>query len=360
MSGHEHGVRVDVAGGAERGEHLLAEAVRGGDGGGVELRQRPGQASPALRRARRPRRRPGAGPAGPATTRRPGRAARARCSPGARGPGRAARTSPRGRRSRAGARSSSATPSATYRVASAAIVNVLPVPALASSTVVPVGSGPQTSKTAGGPTRGAARRGRRSYRLRPLVVDQRAATAAARARRTGCPPRATTPCSRGARPRGQQVVEVGVVAPDVDVVVVQVLVGTPELAFRGQQRLLLDVPGVPRRGRTRSSPRPAAAAARRARRRAARRARRGGPAPRPAAGRSSSAIAARALRAGDRPTVTARYRRVPVARGEREQLRPTPAAGAWPRAWSTPPGPGRRRARPRRCRSPPGRRAARP
>ena len=40
-------------------------------------------------------------------------------------------------------------PSATYRVTSAAIVQVLPVPALASSRVVPVGSGSQMSKTSG-------------------------------------------------------------------------------------------------------------------------------------------------------------------------------------------------------------------
>jgi hypothetical protein len=43
-------------------------------------------------------------------------------------------------------------PSATYRVASAAIVKVLPVPALASSTVVPVGRVPQTSNAAGAST----------------------------------------------------------------------------------------------------------------------------------------------------------------------------------------------------------------
>ena len=45
-------------------------------------------------------------------------------------------------------RRSSGVPSATYRVASAAIVYVLPVPALASSTVTPDGSGPQTSNGA--------------------------------------------------------------------------------------------------------------------------------------------------------------------------------------------------------------------
>ncbi len=40
-------------------------------------------------------------------------------------------------------------PSATYRVVSAAIVNVLPVPALACNRVMPVGSCPQTSKGRG-------------------------------------------------------------------------------------------------------------------------------------------------------------------------------------------------------------------
>src|SRR5690606_23919996 len=40
-------VRVDVRRHPQRGEHLQAEAVGGGDGRGVELRQRPGQATPA-------------------------------------------------------------------------------------------------------------------------------------------------------------------------------------------------------------------------------------------------------------------------------------------------------------------------
>ena len=52
--------------------------------------------------------------------------------------------------------SSLATPSATYRVTSAATVNVLPVPALASSRVVPVGSGSRMSKARMGVVSGTA------------------------------------------------------------------------------------------------------------------------------------------------------------------------------------------------------------
>ena len=57
---------------------------------------------------------------------------------------------------------------------------------------------------------------------------------------------------------------------------------------------------------------------------AARRAARGTPAPRRAREPSACAIAALALLAGDRPTVTARYRRVPVAAVSGQQLDPRP------------------------------------
>ena len=44
----EHEVALGVAGHAEAGEHLLAEPVGGGDGGGVEVRQRLLQAGAAV------------------------------------------------------------------------------------------------------------------------------------------------------------------------------------------------------------------------------------------------------------------------------------------------------------------------
>ena len=93
----QHRAGVVVAGGAEREQHLLAEAVRGGDGRGVEDRPVPRRAACAVRR--RP---PGRASASWARTRSSSGMVRrvrqpvARRRPGARGPARAARGSTRG------------------------------------------------------------------------------------------------------------------------------------------------------------------------------------------------------------------------------------------------------------------------
>ena len=65
-----------------------------------------------------------------------------------------------------------ATPSATYRAVSDAIVVVLPVPALASSTTVPCGSGPHTSNGLDHPTSSCAMRSdHRAIDRAPKRVD---------------------------------------------------------------------------------------------------------------------------------------------------------------------------------------------
>ena len=71
----ERRVGIEVAGHPEPGQHLLAEAVGGGDGGGVEVGQRapqPGAAQRRLAAARQPaarRRRRRESPASPASAR---------------------------------------------------------------------------------------------------------------------------------------------------------------------------------------------------------------------------------------------------------------------------------------------------
>ena len=124
---------------AEAGEHLLAEAVGGGDGGGVEVRQGALQVGPAC---------------GDLVGRAPAevRPARDRSESGASGASaRAASVRRSQTRSRSvpvalrvnvtTSSSSSGRPSATSATTRDATAWVLPVPALASSTVMPSGTG---------------------------------------------------------------------------------------------------------------------------------------------------------------------------------------------------------------------------
>ena len=118
----ERGVALDVARHAEPAQHLLAEPVRGGDRRRVEVGDRARQALVPERIRLR-------GEVGHQTL----------AHPLAQLAGRHPRERDEQESSRA------ACPRPRSATASAAIVHVLPVPALASSTVTPVGSGPQTS-----------------------------------------------------------------------------------------------------------------------------------------------------------------------------------------------------------------------
>ena len=98
-------------------------------------------------------------------------------------------------------------PSAMYRVASAAIVNVLPVPALASSSVVPEGSPARRSNGSGAPRCGR-RRGRHRDPARAARIGSQMR---APGRRTGTARPGTTARPRG--PLGEQARQRGGGAP---------------------------------------------------------------------------------------------------------------------------------------------------
>src|SRR4051794_6626166 len=107
------------------------------------------------------------------------------------------------------------------------MVKVLPVPALASSTVVPQGSSPQTSNTSGTVVADTALIGGPSWRLGLLVVEQRLpdpagedaqAAALVRPLPLGVVRCAEQHCERGVLPPAADMVRVGPFEPAVPLV----------------------------------------------------------------------------------------------------------------------------------------------